>query len=220
MKFIKKIMVYIFIPLFFLLLAYLLIYFIIKPMTDPYISIYNIISKNTPNQSNNSYDIFEASKENYPENIQFNDIKIPNFESQYGRIIIEKVGIDLPLFYGDSYDPLQIGAGQYIGSALPGLSKPTMIAGHAFPYFKPLANIEKGDEIKITTHYGVFFFEVTDKKVFNKDYPSAYDLSKKSKELILYTCWPMDTIAYKKERLFVYAKYIEGTKIIGDPYEK
>lgn len=220
MNSVKKIMAYFGMPLFFLLLSYGIIYFLFKPIAEPYVSIYNLINKGNESEKKDTYDIFKYSDEDYPKTVKFEDIKIPNVGSQYGRLIIESLDVDLPLYYGDDYDVLNGGLGQYLGSSIPGLSKPTLVAGHAFPFFKCLENIKEKDVIKIITNYGVFYYSVTHTKVANKNDQTAYDLSQNKNQLILYTCYNVDSLMQTEERLFVYAEPLKGTKIEGDPYEK
>ncbi|MDF2568387.1 MAG: hypothetical protein K0R90_1843, partial [Oscillospiraceae bacterium] len=42
----------------------------------------------------------------------------------------------------------------------------------------------------------------------------AYDLSQKKEQLILYTCYPFNTLGLTSKRFFVYADKISGPQIV------
>ena len=45
---------------------------------------------------------------------------------------------------------------------------------------------------------------------------SAYDLSQNKEQLILFTCYPLDGVGEKEDRLFVYADKVSGPRVVGD----
>ncbi|MEI5991731.1 hypothetical protein A5881_003268 [Enterococcus termitis] len=131
---------------------------------------------------------------------------------QFGEVVIDKVGINEPLFYGDSEDILRLGAGQYIGSMIPGDLGTTLIGGHNLPSFGKIYYLEPGDEVAIHTHYGDYTYQVTEVKIANyKDPTINAKLGERTKRsLILYTCYPLDAIGLTPERVFVSADYVSG----------
>ncbi|WP_271494524.1 class D sortase [Enterococcus sp. 5H] len=139
----------------------------------------------------------------------------PTGGDQFGEVVIDKVKINEPLYYGDSEEILSLGAGQYIGSMIPGDLGTTLIGGHNLPSFGKIYYLEPGDEIQIHTHYGDYTYQVTDVKIANYKDPSINtklaDQSKRS--LILYTCYPLDAIGLTPERVFVSADYVSGPLI-------
>ena len=94
----------------------------------------------------------------------------------------------------DSDAILDKGAGPYIGTSLPWYRKPLLIGGHNLTFFKPLKNIELGDEIVITTHYAKYVYEVVKLDVVNYLDMEAFDLSAEEEVLILYTCYPFEIL--------------------------
>ncbi|MBO0473377.1 hypothetical protein IGL98_002364 [Enterococcus sp. DIV0840] len=131
---------------------------------------------------------------------------------QFGEVVIDKVGINEPLYYGDSEEILRLGAGQYIGSMIPGDLGTTLIGGHNLPSFGKIYYLEPGDKINIHTHYGDYTYQVTEVKVADYKDPAVNtklgDRTKRS--LILYTCYPLDAIGLTPERVFVSADYVSG----------
>ena len=63
----------------------------------------------------------------------------------------EQVGLDVPLYYGDSMEIMRVGAGQYQGSFIPGYGKTILLSGHNTTYSSPLQKIAVGDEVTIKT---------------------------------------------------------------------
>lgn len=107
---------------------------------------------------------------------------------------------------------MRLGAGQYIGSMIPGDLGTTLIGGHNMPSFGKIYYLEPGDEVKVHTHYGDYTYQVTEVKIANYKDPSINtklgDRTKRS--LILYTCYPLDAIGLTPERVFVSADYVSG----------
>lgn len=203
-------------PLSFLLIGYSLIYILAQPVFRPLMSIYSLVSSEyAPNFNKNTKVLYDANKKNDSGEVYKSSIVQPQRGDEYGRLEIERVGIDLPLYYGDSEDILYQGPGTFAGAFLPGYDRSVMIPGHTIPFFKPLGDVVAGDTIHISTYYGEFDYVITDTKVGNFNDSSMYDLAQNEKEqLILYTCYPLDGIGFKDQRLFVYADKTGGTKLL------
>lgn len=170
-----------------------------------------IITKGAPSYSNeyNSEfkDLFTKDKA-----FDSNDIQIPEYGARYGNILCDRIDLNAPLYYGDSDDILEKGAGQYIAGAMPGEGRPILIGGHDIVFFAPLENIAAGDIVQVETNYGIFQYEVTQTKVSNADDTSAYSLTGEKEQLILYTCYPFGSlIGNRSQRFFVYCdRIIDG----------
>jgi sortase (surface protein transpeptidase) len=81
--------------------------------------------------------------------------------------------------------------------------------------FNGLKNVSKGDVVKISTSYGNYKYTVTGTKLTTDEDKSAYDLNSKKENLILYTCYPFDSIGLTNKRFFVYAEKTSGPTITG-----
>lgn len=145
---------------------------------------------------------------------------LPSIGSRYGRILCERVGLSAPLYYGDSEAILEKGAGQYIGSGLPGEGKPILVGAHDVGYFEPLKEIQQGDEIRVQTSYGEFSYQVTDLIIGDASTIGKKELQHPNEELILYTCYPFgDVLQKKSQRYFVAAEKISGPMLKEDTDE-
>jgi sortase A len=153
-----------------------------------------------------------GEKEAATEKLSSSKLVYPVGDDRFGEVIIDKVKINVPLYYGDSEEILRLGAGQYIGSMIPGELGTTLIGGHNMPSFGKIYYLEAGDMIEIRTHYGDYTYQVSDKKIANyKDSSINTRLGDRSKRsLILYTCYPLDAVGLTPERVFVFAEYVSG----------
>lgn len=126
-----------------------------------------------------------------------------------GHLTIKNAGIDADVYHGDDNAQLEKGIGQFIGSCYPGEGGKIILDAHRETYFKNLKNVKLGDIVSFQTSYGDFQYKVynleivkaTDSSVLSPDYSNEY--------LIMYTCYPFDTIGYKPDRYLVYAKLIK-----------
>lgn len=151
--------------------------------------------------------------DNQAESIPFSSITYPTEGDRYATITISGTNVDAPVYYGDTNKILNQGVGTYIengGAGLPGEGKTILLAGHNNTFFNDLQHVEDGATVTITTHYGVYTYEVTDTKILDYQDTSAYDFSRTDENLILYTCYPFDALGFTSDRFFVYARYVSG----------
>ena len=88
--------------------------------------------------------------------------------------------------------------------------KTILLAGHNNTFFNDLQHAEAGATVTITTHYGVYIYEVTGTEILDYQDETAYDFTRTDENLILYTCYPFDALGFTPNRFFVYAKYVSG----------
>ena len=72
------------------------------------------------------------------------------------------------------------------------------------------SKVQPGMEIRVTTYYGEYVYEVTETAVHEATDDTSYDFSRTDENLILYTCYPFDSLGYTPFRFFVYADYVSG----------
>ncbi len=128
--------------------------------------------------------------------------------------------ISADLYFGDSNKVLKKGLGQYIGSFIPGYGKPLLINNNG--QFSQIEKCPGGDIVTITTSYGVYQYQVTGMQIAASTDKSAYDLGQNKEQLILYTCYPFDTlgltptgISYTRTRFPVHPSY-PNSRLITD----
>ena len=90
-----------------------------------------------------------------------------------------------------------------------------MLCAHNTTFFKPLQVIEAGDIITFKTSYGVYQYQVSRTDVKDHNDSTAYDLLQEKEELVMYTCYPFETmVGTKTDRFFVYCEKISGPTVI------
>ena len=155
----------------------------------------------------------KPSKPSPKNTVKISSFTFPSYDNQFGELIIDDCQVYAKLFFGDSSNSLKNGVGIYYGSAIPGYGRTILVAGHNNTYFNGLKYAQKGQIVRIRTNYGNYQYEITDTQVWDKDDRSAYDLSAAEEQLILYTCYPFDTLGLTSNRLFVYCRFVSGPVI-------
>ncbi len=195
-----------------------MLYFSLAPFVVPVISSMNlIISESKMDHSSRLESIFKDG--NDLENLEVvneKEIVMPTYGTHYARLEIKSASVSTDLYFGDSSAVLKKGVGQYIGSFIPGCGRPLLVGGHNNSAFNSLQFVKKGDIVTITTNYGIYKYKITSTRITDHKDKSAYDLSLQKEQLILYTCYPFDTLGLTSKRFFVYGDKISGPAIVSD----
>lgn len=132
--------------------------------------------------------------------------KKPAYGSKYGDVIIEDLGVNLPLYYGDSLAILRNGIGHTFGSYFPGEGGSIICMGHNTKGFlRKLPEIELGTKIQIKTVYGEYTYTVYDTKIVSQYELEAVPVQNEKEILMLYTCYPVNSIGHATQRFITYS---------------
>ena len=135
----------------------------------------------------------------------------PEYGTRYGDIKIESLDVNLPLYYGDKLEYLKYGVGQSSSGYFPGEGGSIICMGHNTKTFLyNLPNIKNGSSIQIITNYGEFEYKVYETKVINMYNLEEMPIQNEEEILMLYTCYPVNTLGQKNDRFVVYAKRINN----------
>lgn len=194
------------ISFFFISIFILLVNFLFMEKINTYLNIINMVS-------------IEEKEIKYPE-VRFDSvskklINYPLWGTEFGTIEIPSVNIKQPIYQGDTLDILKYGVGHYSGSMFFGEGGSIILAGHnnkGFLYHLPEVKID--DTIEVKTTYGTFTYKIYDTKIIHHSNNDAFPYYKDQEVLMIYTCYPVNTIGHKKNRFVVYAKKV------GETYEK
>ena len=195
------------IPFFFAALWFVIIYFRFATQINNYLSIINMITiapNETPQNEVISFDTIQKTLVNYPK-----------WGTVFATIEISEVGINLPVYHGDTLDILRYGAGHFSGSLFPGEGGSIILDAHNDRgFFHNLPKVKIGTQIDMKTDYGTYTYQVYDTKIIGDknmdDMPIQYD----KEILMLYTCYPVNTIGHKNHRFVAYAE------LVGENHEK
>ena len=141
----------------------------------------------------------------------------PLINSKYAQLKIEKINVDLPIYYGESLDVLKNGIGQHLVSYFPGEGGSILCMGHNYiKYLKRLPEVEKGDKIVVETDYGTFKslwfgqkeseYTVYNTKIVHETDVDEAPIQDKEEIFMLYTCYPTNGLGHATQRFIVYAK--------------
>ena len=146
--------------------------------------------------------------------IKIGEVRLPSVGTQFGQIACEKIGLNAPVYYGDSEEILEAGAGIYVGSSLPGQGSVILTGGHDTTFFEPLSRIGVGDVLAVSTTYGEFTYKVTAMTTADIMDTTAYQPKTTKETMILYTCYPFGQInTNRTQRYYVYAEKVTGPEL-------
>ena len=136
-------------------------------------------------------------------------LRYPAIGEIWANLIIPDIDLDVNVYQGDNYDILKYGVGHYPGSYFPGEGKSILLAAHnSSDYFMRLPKLKIGSKIILDTIYGKYTYEVYDTKIIKDDDEDSLPIQKNEEILMMYTCYPVNTIGHKDKRYVVYARKV------------
>lgn len=137
-------------------------------------------------------------------------INYPEYGTQYATIEIPRIDVNLPVYFGDTLEILKKGVGHSSGSYFPGEGGSIVYMGHnSRNVFRRLSELQIGDDITVTTSYGVYKYEIYDMQLIKETELDKVPIQKEQEILMVYTCYPFNNIGYATQRYVVYAKPVE-----------
>ena len=133
--------------------------------------------------------------------------KYPEYGTQYATIEIDKIDVNLPVYYGDTLEILKKGVGHSSGSYFPGEGGSIIYMGHnSKKMFRRFSELQKGNEIKVTTSYGEYTYKIYDMQLIKETETDKLPIQKDKEILMIYTCYPFNNVGYATQRYVVYAE--------------
>lgn len=137
-------------------------------------------------------------------------INYPEYGTQYATIEIPRIDVNLPVYFGDTLEILKKGVGHSSGSYFPGEGGSIVYMGHnSRNVFRRFSELQIGDDITVTTSYGVYKYEIYDMQLIKETELDKVPIQKEEEILMVYTCYPFNNIGYATQRYVVYAKPVE-----------
>ena len=131
----------------------------------------------------------------------------PEYGTKYATIKIPKIDVELPVYYGDTLDILKKGVGHSSGSYVPGEGGSIIYMGHnSKKMFRRFSELQKGNEIEVTTTYGDFKYKIYDMQLIKETDVDKLPIQEEKEILMVYTCYPFNNIGYATQRYVVYAE--------------
>ena len=127
-----------------------------------------------------------------------------------GQLQVPRLGLNAIVVEGDAHAALKHAVGHLRDTALPGQSGNVALAGHRDSFFRPLRDIQLGDEIRFNTLQQSYKYRVDAIHVVR---PREVGVLRSSTghDLTLVTCYPIYYLGPAPKRLIVHAREIEST---------
>lgn len=124
--------------------------------------------------------------------------------SAIGRIEIPRLGVSAVIRAGVDARTLRLAVGYIPGTALPGHSGNTGLAGHRDTFFRKLRDIRTFDEIRIVTPAGTVSYEVERTRIVKPEDTWVLD-DTSIPSVTLVTCYPFTYVGSAPDRFIVRA---------------
>lgn len=133
--------------------------------------------------------------------------KYPEYGTKYGTIEIDKIDVNLPIYFGDTLEILKRGVGHSSGSYFPGEGGSIIYMGHnSKNMFRRFSELQIGNEIKVTTTYGEYKYKIYDMQLIKETELDKLPVQRDKEILMVYTCYPFNNVGYATQRYVVYAE--------------
>ncbi len=131
----------------------------------------------------------------------------PEYGTQYATIEIDKIDVNLPVYFGDTLEILKKGVGHSSGSYFPGEGGSIVYMGHnSKKMFRRFSELQIGNEIKVTTNYGEYKYKIYDMQLIKETELDKLPIQREKEILMVYTCYPFNNVGYATQRYVVYAE--------------
>lgn len=127
-----------------------------------------------------------------------------------GELQVPRLRLNAIVVQGDSTTALKRAVGHLVDSALPGEWGNVALAGHRDTFFRPLRDIQLGDEIRFNTRERSFEYRVDSIEVVAPTDVGVLN-SLTGHDLTLLTCYPIYYLGPAPKRLIVHAREVEKT---------
>ncbi len=126
-----------------------------------------------------------------------------------GRMEIRALKLSVPILSDYETKSLRDGIGHIPGTANPGGLGTMGLAGHRDTYFRPLKDIRRGMDIRISNRSGAYHYLVDSTEVVQPDAVEVLDIQSRP-ELTLVTCYPFYYVGSAPRRFIVHAHLLSA----------
>jgi LPXTG-site transpeptidase (sortase) family protein len=135
----------------------------------------------------------------------------PENGTPLAELSIPRIGLSVVVLQGSDEHTLRQGVGHIESTPLPGEAGNVGIAGHRDSYFRPLRNVQVGDDIMLETPAGSVHYRVSSYRVVN---PSEISVIHPTSDpvLTLVTCFPFYFVGAAPDRFIVRATLVDDRR--------
>ena len=139
----------------------------------------------------------------------------PGTGTPLAELSIPRIGLSAVVLQGSDEHTLRVGAGHIETTPLPGESGNVAIAGHRDSFFRPLRNVQVGDDIWLNTPTAPVHYRVSSFRVVNPSEVSVIDPTTDA-VLTLVTCYPFYFVGSAPDRFIVRASLVRDGELSPD----
>lgn len=133
----------------------------------------------------------------------------PSFGDKYATLIVNKIGINAPIYFGATDEILLKGVAHDSGSYFPGEGGAIIMCEHNYMNnFRRLGELRNGDIIEVKTSYGDFYYKLYKSQTVLETESEKLPIQKDEEILMIYTCYPFNSKGHTEYRYVIYAKKI------------
>jgi sortase A len=127
------------------------------------------------------------------------------------ELSIPRIGLSVVVLQGSDEHTLRQGVGHIESTPLPGESGNVGIAGHRDSFFRPLRNVQVGDDIMLETPAGNVHYRVSSYRIVS---PSEVSVIHPTRDpvLTLVTCYPFYFVGAAPDRFVVRASLVDDRR--------
>ena len=161
---------------------------------------------NLNQQQENNLEIENKKHQNITQDEIISNI---TFGEQYANLIIEKIGVNAPIFYGANDNIILKGIGHEEESYFPNQNGSIILCGHNYMNnFNRFDELVVGDIIKIETRYGTFSYQLNDAQIVFETERDKAPIQNEEEILMIYTCYPLKNNGYTQYRYILFARKV------------
>ena len=170
------------------------------------------VQQESPGHPEESVTVLPADRGSQPNQELWTEKRIHEYEESLkiagappvAVLSIEHLDINVPVFNGTDDYNLNRGVGRIIGTARVDADGNLGIAGHRDGFFRPLKDIEIGDNMQLRTAGGTVTYQVSSIEIVEPDDVSVL-LPTQERTLTLVTCYPFYYVGHAPKRYIVKA---------------
>jgi len=135
----------------------------------------------------------------------------PENGTPLAELSIPRIGLSVVVLQGSDEQTLRQGVGHIESTPLPGESGNVGIAGHRDSFFRPLRNVQVGDDIMLETPAGNVHYRVSSYRIVS---PSEVSVIHPTSDpvLTLVTCFPFYFVGAAPDRFIVRANLVDDRR--------
>jgi sortase A len=135
----------------------------------------------------------------------------PENGTPLAELSIPRIGLSVIVLQGSDEHTLRQGVGHIESTPLPGDSGNVGLAGHRDSFFRPLKNVQIGDDIMLETPAGSVHYRVSSYRVVS---PTEVSVIHPTSEpvLTLVTCYPFYFVGAAPDRFIVRANLVDDRR--------